>query len=53
LATGATPAAPVVIAVFRVGGATDRGNDLAGFLQDTPSSAGRDLDTYFPAYRDT
>jgi hypothetical protein len=26
---------------------------MASFLLDQPSSAGRDLDTYFPAYRDT
>jgi hypothetical protein len=36
-----------------VGAATGWGNDLASFLLDSPSSAGRDLDTYFPAYRDT
>ena len=36
-----------------VGAATSWGNDMASFLLDQPSSAGRDLDTYFPAYRDT
>jgi hypothetical protein len=36
-----------------VGAATGWGNDMASFLLDQPSSAGRDLDTYFPAYRDT
>jgi len=28
------------------------GNDLASFLLDVPSQAGRDVNTYFPAYRD-
>lgn len=31
--------------------ATDFHNDIASFLLDLPSSAGRDLFTYFPAYR--
>lgn len=30
---------------------TGIGNDLASFLLDVPSQAGRDLNTYFPAYR--
>jgi hypothetical protein len=36
-----------------VGAATGWGNNMASFLLDSPSSSGRDLDTYFPAYRDT
>ena len=36
-----------------VGAATGWTNDMASFLLDLPSSAGRDLDTYYPAYRDT
>ncbi|SPE22583.1 Cna B domain protein [Candidatus Sulfopaludibacter sp. SbA3] len=36
-----------------VGATTSWGNDMGSFLLDQPSSAGRDLDTYFPAYRDT
>ena len=36
-----------------VGAVTSWGNDMASFLLDQPSGAGRDLDTYFPAYRDT
>ncbi len=36
-----------------VGAKTGWGNDVASFLLDQPNSAGRDLDTYFPAYRDT
>jgi hypothetical protein len=36
-----------------VSATTSWGNDMASFLLDQPSSAGRDLDTYFPAYRDT
>ena len=36
-----------------VAAVTSWGNDMASFLLDQPSSAGRDLDTYFPAYRDT
>jgi hypothetical protein len=36
-----------------VGAATGWGNNMASFLLDSPSSAGRDLDTYYPAYRDT
>jgi len=32
---------------------TSWGNTMASLLLDLPSSAGRDLDTYFPAYRDT
>lgn len=36
-----------------VGAATGWGNNMASFLLDWPSSAGRDLDTYYPAYRDT
>ncbi len=34
------------------GAATGAGNDLASFLLDLPSQAGRDVNTYFPAYRD-
>lgn len=33
------------------GGRTDVANDVASFLLDVPSSAGRDLNTFFPAYR--
>ena len=36
-----------------VGAATNWGNDIASLLLDQPSGAGRDLDTFFPAYRDT
>ncbi len=36
-----------------VGATTNWGNDIASFLLDQPSGAGRDLDTFFPAYRDT
>ena len=36
-----------------VAATTSWANDMASFLLDQPSSAGRDLDTYFPAYRDT
>jgi outer membrane receptor protein involved in Fe transport len=36
-----------------VGATTNWGNDIASLLLDQPSGAGRDLDTYFPAYRDT
>jgi hypothetical protein len=36
-----------------VGAKTSWGNDVASFLMDVPYQAGRDLDTYFPAYRDT
>lgn len=36
-----------------LGATTSWGNDMASFLLDQPSSVGRDLDTYFPAYRDT
>ena len=36
-----------------VGATTSWGNYMGSFLLDLPSSAGRDLDTYFPAYRDT
>ena len=34
------------------GAKTSFANDLASFLLDVPSSAGRDVNTYFPAYRD-
>jgi hypothetical protein len=34
------------------GASTGIGNDLASFLLDLPSQAGRDVNTYFPAYRD-
>lgn len=34
-----------------VGATTNFSNDLASFLLDTPSAAGRDLNTFFPAYR--
>ncbi len=34
-----------------VGGSTNFSNDLASFLLDVPSSAGRDLFTYAPNYR--
>jgi hypothetical protein len=34
------------------GAKTGIGNDLASFLLDDPSQAGRDVNTYFPAYRD-
>jgi hypothetical protein len=33
------------------GGATDFANDIASFLLDVPNQAGRDINTYFPAYR--
>jgi hypothetical protein len=33
------------------GGKTDFANDMASFLLDVPSSVGRDLNTFFPAYR--
>jgi len=33
------------------GGKTGFGNDFASFLLDVPSQVGRDLGTYFPAYR--
>jgi hypothetical protein len=33
------------------GGSTNIANDVASFLFDLPSSAGRDLNTFFPAYR--
>ncbi|MBV8817990.1 MAG: TonB-dependent receptor [Acidobacteriaceae bacterium] len=33
------------------GAKTGFGNDMASFLLDQPSSAGRDINTYFPAYR--
>lgn len=32
--------------------ATNPANDLASFLLDVPSQVGRDLNTFFPAYRD-
>jgi hypothetical protein len=35
------------------GGSTAVSNYVASFLLDTPSSAGRDLNTFFPAYRQT
>ena len=34
------------------GATTGIGNDLASFLLDLPRQAGRDVNTYFPAYRD-
>jgi hypothetical protein len=34
------------------GAKTGIGNDLASFLLDVPFQAGRDVNTYFPAYRD-
>lgn len=34
------------------GAKTSFANDLASFLLDVPSQAGRDVNTYFPAYRD-
>jgi len=34
------------------GAKTGIGNDLASFLLDVPSQVGRDVNTYFPAYRD-
>ncbi len=34
------------------GAKTGIGNDLASFLLDVPSQAGRDVNTFFPAYRD-
>jgi hypothetical protein len=34
------------------GAATGIGNDLASFLLDVPSQVGRDVNTFFPAYRD-
>ncbi|MGH9583948.1 MAG: carboxypeptidase regulatory-like domain-containing protein, partial [Bryobacteraceae bacterium] len=34
------------------GAKTSFANDFASFLLDDPSRAGRDLNTYFPAYRD-
>jgi hypothetical protein len=33
------------------GAATNIANDIASFLLDLPSSTGRDLNTFFPAYR--
>lgn len=33
------------------GASTGFGNNMASFLLDSPSSAGRDVNTYFPAYR--
>jgi hypothetical protein len=33
------------------GATTGFGNDFASFLLDVPSQSGRDLNTYFPAYR--
>lgn len=33
------------------GASTSFGNDFASFLLDAPSQAGRDVNTYFPAYR--
>jgi Carboxypeptidase regulatory-like domain len=33
------------------GATTSFANDLASFLLDSPSQAGRDVNTYFPAYR--
>jgi len=33
------------------GGSTNAANDIASFLFDLPSQAGRDLNTFFPAYR--
>jgi hypothetical protein len=33
------------------GATTNIANDIASFLLDLPSSAGRDLNTFFPAYR--
>ncbi len=33
------------------GAKTDVANDVASFLLDVPSQAGRDLNTFFPAYR--
>lgn len=35
------------------GTSTNVANDIASFLLDLPSSAGRDLNTFFPAYRQT
>ncbi len=35
----------------QAGASTNLGNDIASFLFDLPSSAGRDLNTFFPAYR--
>ena len=35
------------------GAGTNIANDIASFLLDLPSSAGRDLNTFFPAYRQT
>ncbi|HEY2017478.1 MAG TPA: carboxypeptidase regulatory-like domain-containing protein [Bryobacteraceae bacterium] len=34
------------------GVATNIANEMASFLLDLPSQAGRDINTYFPAYRD-
>ena len=34
-----------------VGGKTNVANDIASFLLDVPSQTGRDLNTFFPAYR--
>lgn len=34
------------------GAKTGLGNDLASFLLDVPSGVGRDVNTFFPAYRD-
>ncbi|HYW48483.1 MAG TPA: TonB-dependent receptor [Bryobacteraceae bacterium] len=36
-----------------VSAATSWGNTMGSLLLDLPSYSGRDLDTYFPAYRDT
>ena len=33
------------------GAKTNIANDIASFLFDLPSSTGRDLNTFFPAYR--
>ncbi|MGI4755568.1 MAG: TonB-dependent receptor domain-containing protein [Janthinobacterium lividum] len=35
------------------GASTNVANDIASFLLDVPSQAGRDLNTFFPAYRQT
>jgi Carboxypeptidase regulatory-like domain len=37
----------------QAGAPTNIGNDIASFLFDLPSSTGRDLNTFFPAYRQT
>ena len=36
-----------------IGATTNVANDIASFLLDVPSQTGRDLNTYFPAYRQT